>query len=73
MSSKTPTKAEKILVYENFLHNINKAIKTHNCQLITKLLQNADTWSHVQNIQEIKLSKKEKQNIINKAFWNLTK
>jgi hypothetical protein len=73
LKEKTPSQKQKIEVYETFLKNLNKAIKTHDTQGLNQLLQNADTWAYVKEKTNGNLKNKEYQEILKKAFWNLNK
>ena len=69
---KTPTLRQKVEMYENFLHKINLFIISCNNDGIRELVNNADNWSYAHRRGEF-LTDKQRNEIINNAFWNLLK
>jgi len=71
-SVKTPSLKEKVKTYEMFLQQVHLALRAADMKKLKALIQNADTWGYVQSSQIPGVSKKEKQEILNQAFWKLT-
>lgn len=67
---KSPTKHEKIVQYENFLHSINIFCISGNIEGIRELLYNADKWSYAHRCGEF-FTDKQRKEMINNAFWKL--
>lgn len=70
---KTPTDAEKIKMYEGFLHDINMYCVCGRHDKIKDLVGNADNWSYSWRVGNGMLSEEEQQEQIDAAFWNLRK
>jgi hypothetical protein len=67
----TPTLEEKVVQYEQFLHNINMMTISGNGSGIRTLLNNADSWSYAHRVGNGELTEEQQQEIINRNFWNL--
>jgi hypothetical protein len=70
--TKNPSLREKVYQYELFLHKINSFIVSCNNEGVRELVANADNWSYAHRRGEF-LTDKQRDEIINNAFWNLLK
>jgi hypothetical protein len=70
-SDHIPTDAEKIKMYENFLHRISLYCTCGNNDAIRKLVQNADSWSFAHRQGNGELSDEEQEQIVSVRFWSL--
>jgi len=69
----TISDADKVKVYERFLHDINLYLMTCNDKKLSKLLHNADMWSYAHRSGNGELSDDEQQARIDSNFHNLCK
>jgi hypothetical protein len=67
-----PSDQIKVAVYEDFLREIHKAIRSQNLVALKILIQNADTWAYIADAPIAGVSPQEREEILNKAFWELT-
>jgi hypothetical protein len=72
MDTKTPTLKQKVAQYEEFLHKINTMIVCCDSKSMQRLIDNADAWSYSHRVGNGELTDKQQQELINRAFWNLT-
>ena len=68
---KTPTKDEKIAMYERYLHALSIMCTCVDNFGVKELVTNADIWSYAHRISNGELSDEEQQQAINNAFWKL--
>ena len=68
---KTPSKKEKLEMYESFLHDLNMYIVCGRPDLIGRLVGNADNWSYAHRAGNGELSEKQQQKLIDKCFYKL--
>ena len=65
------TDAEKIKVYEEFLHSISRANTAMNNKLMQKYVRQADAWSYAHRRGNGEFSEEEQQAIVETEFWRL--
>ena len=70
---KTPTDAEKIKMYQDFLHKINLCCTCMRDDIMRKLIQNADSWSYAHRVGNGEPTEEEQQAFVNARFWELLK
>ena len=70
-SDRIPTDAEKIKMYETFLHRISLYCTCGNNDAIRKLVQNADNWSYGSRVGNGEYSDEEQERIVAAKFWKL--
>lgn len=68
---KTPTKDEKIAMYERYLHALSIMCTCVDNFGVKELVTNADIWSYAHRISNGELSDEEQQRAIDNAFWKL--
>ena len=68
---RTPTLAEKVMQYEEFLHKINSFVTVCNHEGIRELVQNADSWSYAHRVGNGEMSDRKQQQLIDVAFRKL--
>ena len=68
---KTPTKDEKIAMYERYLHALSIMCTCVDNFGVKELVTNADIWSYAHRISNGELSDEEQQQAIDSAFWKL--
>lgn len=70
-SNRIPTDAEKIRMYEDYLHKINLLYTCMNHQGIARLVQNADSWGWAHRQGNGELSDEEQEKLVAAKFWKL--
>ena len=68
---KTPTKDEKIAMYERYLHALSIMCTCVDNFGVKELVTNADIWSYAHRISNGELSDEDQQQAIDNAFWKL--
>ena len=68
---KTPSKDEKIAMYERYLHALSIMCTCVDNFGVKELVTNADIWSYAHRISNGELSDEEQQRAIDNAFWKL--
>jgi len=68
---KTPTKDEKIAIYEQYLHALSIMCMCVDNFGVKELVTNADIWSYAHRVGNGELSDEEQQQAIDNAFWKL--
>ena len=68
---KTPTKDEKIAMYERYLHALSIMCTCVDNFGVKELVTNADIWSYAHRVGNGELSDEEQQQAIDNAFWKL--
>jgi hypothetical protein len=70
-SDRIPTLAEKVKMYEDFLHRISLYCNCGNNEAIRKLVQNADAFSYAHRVGNGEYSDEEQDRIVAAKFWKL--
>jgi len=68
---KTPSKDEKIAMYERYLHTLSIMCTCVDNFGVKELVTNADIWSYAHRISNGELSDEDQQQAIDNAFWKL--
>jgi len=68
---KTPTKDEKIAMYERYLHTLSMMSTCVDIFGVKELVTNADIWSYAHRVGNGELDDDRQQSAIDKAFWKL--
>ena len=67
------TMKQKIVMYESFLHQLQRnSMVTMNGKNVEKLINNACSWSYAHRIGNGDLSDKEQREAVERAFNKLT-